>query len=732
MPRASKLVRSLPRRRSGGSIQAGRIPANTTANRTWLDQQVPILTVDPNFKEDFRLRIINRTIVHEALDVSEERTGTRPRPLYGMRFKARALGAQGTGYIRRVLDLAAELPFGVPLWIEKRKLTAAAAERSLTLAMDSVDNSLWEVHNKYLLLWRSFDVWEVVECSDFTIEEITLARETVMAWEIGDFVIPIIYGSLARSPHKQLTDERGVLDVDFEERFLFGHESIRELTPPAVEVPSTVTMSDCNDIITFRWDGSHDPGISGKRCWVVEAKLGESGIWGDFCVVRGEPPIDGTYFELQIDNVYDGDFYIRAFNFDEQIYNGRYYGTTTQLPTAPDIAIPTAVCTNTTLLATINPALGTTPSDLLRFGGVPKPGNFDEMPYVSPDDVFRTPSYLVDYDDQAGWDGVPTLITLTHADAGVTIRWTRDDTDPSLAVANPGSLDGFLSNAGFYRDDSSLIIRARAFKNGCKSAQMIFLCDKRQPIFGNSFMNVKSSTGGATCENARHARSIDTGMSLPSDCHETSGLPGTHPPCDAFAPFNAALNACAAAAAGASGTVSGPSARALNICEITTFNLINFVAEFPLGACGITWSDGDGVYQSTALYFLSSGYNRPASYNSNPNPYFFAYVKVQIKERQNSGDGVGTLYTMNASGTVTLTFDGERELIHQETDQLFGLGGTALGLTTALDNALADSGMVRGLCMDQFNNATTRYWNDAWLIISRYNFVLYDACTTPI
>lgn len=723
IPRVTQSRATPARRRSSGAF-LGRSRRADSAPR-YDSEEIDVLTVEPNWREPVKLRVINQTLIHEALDTSEERLGTRPRPLYGLQFTSRALHARGTAYVRRVLDLAQEKPFGVPLWMAQTKLTADVAANATTLTVDSIEFSLWEAIQPYAILWRDFETWEIVKLRELDDDNVTIRLEngTRNAWVAGDRIIPLLYGKLLRNPHTQLTDERGELEVDFEERFLLGIESRREATlPPVTDVPSEIEMSECNDIITFRFDASHDPGIGGQRCWVVEAKVGENGAWGDFAILRGDPPVSGRYFELQIDNVWDGDFYIRAYNYDEIRFNGRYYGTTTQNPDPPDVLPPDITVSNTTLVATIDPLLGTNPSDLQRFSGFPKPQNNDEGPYISPDEVYRTPASLVQYDDVTGWDGVPCLLTISHDDPDVTIRWTRDDTNPSLAVANPGNLDGFANNAGFYRDDTLLIIRARAFKNGCQSAQRIIVCEKTTEIFSQTVMRAYSGNGGYTCENRRYARSTNSGLGLPTDCQESSGYPGNHPQCGGNDLGFALLDACGS---GVIGNWGGAGERPLNIAEKTGFSVLNYVAEDPPGGCGITWSDGDYVYQASVQYFVEATFTRPAGYNSLPHPYYYAFARVQCRVRANSFDG--QFYYMNAAGAIVSTITSPKAAIDQATYPLFGVGGVSTGMQNALDEAVDGLGVVVA-CQEQFGAITTAFWNNAWLIITRYAPSTYEDC----
>jgi hypothetical protein len=182
-------------------------------------QDIPVFTVQPDWQRPATLRIIDRTIVKEALDTSEERIGTRPRPLYGLRYQTFFLSEQETGYVRRLLELPDNLPFAMPLWLDRLKITVAAAVGAAALTVTSSANSLWDTFDTYALVWTDFDSWEIVEVSSVAANTITLAEPLINEVDEGAYIVPLMVGWLNRSDKTNLTSDHAIFNVDFEGRF---------------------------------------------------------------------------------------------------------------------------------------------------------------------------------------------------------------------------------------------------------------------------------------------------------------------------------------------------------------------------------------------------------------------------------------------------------------------------------------------------------------------------------
>ena len=177
---------------------------------------VPIFAFLPQWKDSISLEVENRTDIAEALSTVEERTGLFPRPLYHPSFTIQTMLGRESATLRRILDLADALPIGVPLWMDACKLTAQPA--SSTISVDWLANSLFSVIRSCLIV-QDFETFEVFPVSSINegAKTITLAGTPDSSTPVGTFVVPIVYGLLARGNMVDQSDEIGTFEVKFEE-----------------------------------------------------------------------------------------------------------------------------------------------------------------------------------------------------------------------------------------------------------------------------------------------------------------------------------------------------------------------------------------------------------------------------------------------------------------------------------------------------------------------------------
>ncbi len=167
--------------------------------------------------------MLDKVIVREALDTSEERLQTRPRPLYGIKYTTFTLTEQETGYIRRALELPDGLPFAMPYWPDQVKLSVTAAAGASVLTVESTDDSLWDTFNELAIIWTAFNSWELVSVGSVTTNTITLDNALAAEWSAGAWVVPIMFGHLKRNDKANITSEHSRFSVDFEERYFVLH-----------------------------------------------------------------------------------------------------------------------------------------------------------------------------------------------------------------------------------------------------------------------------------------------------------------------------------------------------------------------------------------------------------------------------------------------------------------------------------------------------------------------------
>lgn len=183
------------------------------------EQQIPVFTVPPDWSNAVGLRMLDKVLVRESLDVSEERIQTRPRPLYGLRYRTLTLSEQETGYIRRVLELPDGLPFALPVWPDQVKITAAVESGDVVIPVESTANSLWDTFDELAIVWTAFNTWELISVESVATNEIVLDTPLAGDWSSGAFVVPLMVGHLARNEYSNVTSDHATFNVDFQERY---------------------------------------------------------------------------------------------------------------------------------------------------------------------------------------------------------------------------------------------------------------------------------------------------------------------------------------------------------------------------------------------------------------------------------------------------------------------------------------------------------------------------------
>jgi hypothetical protein len=180
---------------------------------------VPVFTIPPNWQRSVKLGENWEGIVKEALSTAEERLGTLPRPRYTLDYSTETMGAQETGYIRKILEGADDLPVAMPFWQDETKLTAPTVVGNVVCAVDFTAGTLFDVL-PYAIIWHDFDSWETKRLFSISTTEITFADPIENVWAVGDFVVPVTLGLLRRPNAEAPKDTLGVFPVKFEEQFL--------------------------------------------------------------------------------------------------------------------------------------------------------------------------------------------------------------------------------------------------------------------------------------------------------------------------------------------------------------------------------------------------------------------------------------------------------------------------------------------------------------------------------
>ncbi len=192
-------------------------------------QDIPIITVPPDWDEAPIVTSRHKTIVAEALDLSEERLGMFPRPLYGIRYQTTTLTARESGYLRKLFELSQGLPVGCPFWSDGVALVSDAPTDSVSLTVSSTANRLFSVLNTHALLWLDFETWEVVALAAVLGDTVTLTSPTVRAFHAGALLLPLAFGHVRRPDGNNLNTETSSVLIEFNE--VFSSIAPVQLTP---------------------------------------------------------------------------------------------------------------------------------------------------------------------------------------------------------------------------------------------------------------------------------------------------------------------------------------------------------------------------------------------------------------------------------------------------------------------------------------------------------------------
>lgn len=451
-------------------------------------QPLPVYSVGPNWKEKISLRTIYDTIVKEALDLGEERQGRVPRSRFGIRYTTLPLTGQETGYIRRVLELAQALPIIMPVWTEASKLTTLTGLGDNILQVDDTFPTLLSVLYDYVIVWKDYRTWEVLAVTDFDDETITLGDEVQGVYAAGTLVLPIIIGKMPRAEVQNITDEHGVASPDFEETWhsLTDQSVVEEYNPlPPIEIAYT---DECRAEFTITARE-----LLPATVYVLQVQVDPiEDTWAShiFLALQTDDEIATGIKVLTINNDYNGAAAFRLATLDgEPISQGGVPAASVVAPPVISLANLSEITTNVQGAA-IEGALpgamdGLRTLEFYSDGGYIIPYSAIEDPMVFTSFTYRRfqKKYALRQWSWGHWgtllaEGDQNQATTVTGPVGATIKWTRDGSDPTLATPAPLSYGGVANNA-FAIDDAFVgIIKARCFKDGCRSPLAMVAVDK--------------------------------------------------------------------------------------------------------------------------------------------------------------------------------------------------------------------------------------------------------------
>lgn len=186
---------------------------------TYRDRPIPVFTLPPNWVQAVTVKEEWGTFIRESLDTSEQRRGSRPRPLYTLEFSTLALSAQEQGYVRKVLEASGDMPIAVPFWQDAVDVTVASTAGNPWIDVEFTANTLFGIL-PYMMVWTDFKTFETHRVALINSTQIQVVDSMDASWPVGAKVIPVAVGKLSKPKAQALTDVNGVFKVKFEEMFL--------------------------------------------------------------------------------------------------------------------------------------------------------------------------------------------------------------------------------------------------------------------------------------------------------------------------------------------------------------------------------------------------------------------------------------------------------------------------------------------------------------------------------
>lgn len=406
-----------------------------------------------------------------------------------------------------------------------------------------------------------------------------------------------------------------------------------------------VFESSCQETFQFSWVLSEEGFVDGMD--VIQTADSAAGPWYDYItVVPDAAQLLAGIATVRINNSFEGQ---RSFRL---VRNGQVLlGPAT--PGASLVEMPTNIAVSNTVES---------PYGLFMTGPFVRPVSSIENSLINPTSIYVEVTDRLEYFRDITWDGLPTTVSLTTP-PGTMAKWTRDGTDPTLAMTWPPPVyEGASFNARVYYPDFALAIRARCFSGECKSPIVIVLVD----VLHQTFEMVKTTGSAASvagsCDLPRTIDGIEYESGLSCNLYH-SGTGGFRNEMEQFA---------CAHAAGPAG-ISGAGSH-----TIYRFNSASSV--------GVSWGGGGAgwpayLYQTSKFFMgdaIPSGYRDVAYWDHAPIVYEYAITHYSgLFKSVTTGPGFTTVPLAGVGGTIA-------DLAHQLGAYLAafvlgceGLNGTA-------------------------------------------------------
>jgi len=237
-------------------------------------------------------------------------------------------------------------------------------------------------------------------------------------------------------------------------------ESTQSIVNPFTPIPELEYefTSECKDEVRVFFPLPDD--ASGT--YVLQISASSDGPWADhvYADITGEE--EDQVKSIYLNNDYLGECWFRALRPD-----GSLYRIGVNIP-ASNIPPPTIEISNLSLST----------REMTSDEGFTLPYSERENAWISNGPTYIVPRSRLEHGEvRASWNSLHEIVSLT-GEPGAVHKFTRNGSDPTLSTLIP-VLNGEENNLFVHNTDFGFLIKARSFKDGCRSPVTCFLIDKK-------------------------------------------------------------------------------------------------------------------------------------------------------------------------------------------------------------------------------------------------------------
>lgn len=281
-------------------------------------------------------------------------------------------------------------------------------------------------------------------------------------------------------------------------------ESTQEVTNPNSPIPELEYefTSECQDEV--RCFFTIPEGDAGEYTLQIASSI--EGPWGDhvYTSLTGEEEV-ALRKDVYLNNDYRGEAWFRVLK-----PTGAMHRRPVNIP-ASILEPPTIEITN----------LEVSTREMRSDEGFVLPYSAQENAWISQDDTYIVPRGRLEHSEvRASWNSLHEIVSLS-GEAGAVHTFSRNGADPTISTLMP-SLNGQAMNAFVHNTDFGLMIKARSFKDGCRSPVTCILVDKKITGMENWFR--ADGIGNAVTGSCDYPHP-DTGSESGGSCNNNFGSP---------------------------------------------------------------------------------------------------------------------------------------------------------------------------------------------------------------